>query len=381
MKHVAMLIPTIDRIGGAERQVILLAHGLTRRNWHVTVVTLAGTGGEAATELRRNGIGYFSLQMRKGLADLRGWFFFHIWLRKEQPDVLHAHLPHAAWFARWSHVIARHHAVVDTIHTCTTGTAGRRFGYRISDRFTSLVTAVSASVAERYTREQMVAPSHLRIIPNGIDTDEWRPDAEARSRVRKELGIKNEFVWLAVGRIDPVKDHATLLRAFEQLERTSHLLIAGTGPFEGAMRQFAIDLGIEHRVHFLGFRKDIARVMQAADGFVQTSLWEGLPMAILEASACTRPIVATDVPGIRDAVVHCSTGLLTQVREPRAVANAMQLIMCAPEATRRAMGLAGRRLVVENFSLSSALDQWEELYASLPARHDSRFALSQSRSD
>jgi hypothetical protein len=96
MSHVAFVIPTLDRVAGAERQVMLLAGGLARRDWRVSVVALSGSGGEAAQELCQGGIQFHSLEMRKGIADPRGWMRFQTWLRRESPYVMHAHLPHAA---------------------------------------------------------------------------------------------------------------------------------------------------------------------------------------------------------------------------------------------------------------------------------------------
>jgi glycosyltransferase involved in cell wall biosynthesis len=131
MSHVALIIPGLDRIGGAERQVILLAKGLRRRGWRVSVVALTGSGGSAAAELVATGAAFLSLEMRKGLADPRGWIRFNRWLKRENPDVVHAHLPHAAWLARWSRLAAPVRAVVDTLHSSSTGSLGRQCGYRL----------------------------------------------------------------------------------------------------------------------------------------------------------------------------------------------------------------------------------------------------------
>ena len=124
MSHVALLIPGLDRIGGAERQVVLIAKGLLGRGWRVSVVALSGSGGQAAAELTAAGAGFLSLEMRKGLADPRGWIRFNRWLRQEKPDVVHAHLPHAAWLARWSRLGAHVPAMVDTLHSSSTGKLG-----------------------------------------------------------------------------------------------------------------------------------------------------------------------------------------------------------------------------------------------------------------
>ena len=147
MSHVALVIPGLDRIGGAERQVILLAKGLRRRGWRVTVVALSGTGGDTAAELSAASIGFLTLRMRKGLADPCGWIRFNRWLRRESPDVVHAHLPHAAWLARWSRLAAPVRVVLDTLHSCSTGTVGRRLGYLWSSWLVDRVTAVSQAAA------------------------------------------------------------------------------------------------------------------------------------------------------------------------------------------------------------------------------------------
>ena len=98
--HIAFLIPTIDRIGGAEQQVLLLARGLAQRNSRVTVIALSGSGGSSAPSLASGNVAFFSLRMRKALADPRGWIQLHHWTKHNQPDVLHAHLPHAVLLAR-----------------------------------------------------------------------------------------------------------------------------------------------------------------------------------------------------------------------------------------------------------------------------------------
>src|ERR1039457_6750832 len=133
MNHIALLIPGLDRIGGAEQQLILLAKGLRRRGWKVSVVALSGTGGDAAAELIAAGIAFLSLGMRKGLADPRGSMRFHHWLKQQAPDVIHAHLPHAAWLARWSRLAAPIPVLVDTLHSSSTGTLARCLCYRWSN--------------------------------------------------------------------------------------------------------------------------------------------------------------------------------------------------------------------------------------------------------
>ncbi len=124
----------------------------------------------------------------RGFADPRGWIRFHRWLWRERPNVVHAHLPHAAWLARWSRLVAPAPVVIDTLHSSHTGTMGRRAGYRSSSWLADHVTAVSQATAESHLAAGMVSEKKLTVLGNGIEVDAWRPDAGARTAARRELG-------------------------------------------------------------------------------------------------------------------------------------------------------------------------------------------------
>ncbi|MGD0787792.1 MAG: glycosyltransferase [Terracidiphilus sp.] len=369
MSHIALLIPGLDRIAGAERQVILLAKGLRRRGWRVSVVALSGSGGDSAAELTAAGAGFLTLRMRKGLADPRGWIRFHRWLRSESPDVVHAHLPHAVWLARWSRLAAPVRVVVDTLHSCATGGAGRRLGYRWSGWLGDRVTAVSHTAAAAHLAARMTSAGKLAVLPNGVDVEVWRPDALVRQSVRRELGLVDECLWLAAGRLEPVKDYPTLLAAMARLPEPARLLIAGAGPLHDELLRLCAQLGLERRVRFLGFEPNLRRWMRAADGFVLSSHWEGLPMGLLEAAACALPAVATDGPGTPEVLVDGQSGWLTPAGDPAALAEAMAWLMRTPPEERRAMGERARQLAIERFSLEAILDRWEALYRDLLRRN------------
>jgi glycosyltransferase involved in cell wall biosynthesis len=367
MSHAVLLIPTIDRIGGAERQVMVLATGLRRRGWNVTVVALAGKGGESATDLERNGIGFLSLEMRKGLIDPRGWLRLLGWLRRNKPDIVHAHLPHAAWMARTLHLLAHAPVVLDTIHSASTGGRPRRFCYRLTRSLPEQVVAVSNAAAETHLRAAMVSPHRLTVIPNGVDTQAWRPDEQNRTALRRNLKLGSEFVWLAAARLEPVKDYPSLLRAFRRLPRPALLVIAGAGTQQQELELLAQRIGVAPRVRFLGFVDDVRPWMQAADGFILTSRWEGLPMAVLEAGACELPAVATRVSGTSEAIEDEVTGLLAALGNYAELAEAMSRLMAMPREERRLMGVHARQRVIERFSLELALDRHETLYRELLA--------------
>jgi glycosyltransferase involved in cell wall biosynthesis len=371
VNHVAFVIPGLDRLGGAERQVMLLAKGLARRGWRVSVVALSGRGGDAASELRAAGVEFVTLEMRKGLADPRGWIRFARWLRRAAPDVVHAHLPHATWLVRASRLYTPSRVVLDTIHTSSIGSFGRRLGYRITAGLPDCVTAVSQSAADAYVSAGMVKREGIAVLPNGIETSEWKPDAAVRAKVRTELGLTGELLWLAAGRLEPVKDYPTLLRAMTALPEQARLIIAGSGSLENELHAFSRKLGLAKRVVFLGFQPDVRRWMQAADGFVLSSRWEGLPMSLLEAGACGVGSAATSIPGVREIVVEGETGFLAKAGSASDLGHTMLKWMHLPPDQRAAVGMRARNRIAGQFSLDRALDRWEALYGQLLTENQS----------
>ncbi|HEY2466677.1 MAG TPA: glycosyltransferase [Terracidiphilus sp.] len=365
--HIAFLIPSLDRIGGAEQQLTLLAKGLAHRGWRVSIIVLSGSGGRACIELRSDNVVCLSLHMRKGLADPRGWIQLHRWIRCNRPDVVHAHLPHAVLMARWSRFLAPVRALVETIHSPAVGGPIRRFAYRISAEQPDVVTAVSRTAGAPWLIERMVHEGQLAILPNGIDMDHWKRQPEVRRAIRQSLGLGDEFVWLAVGRLHPVKDHTTLLRAFARVPVSTGLLIVGSGPLESELRRLAGNLGIESRVQFLGFQSNVLPWIQAADAFVLTSLWEGLPMAFLESAACELPAIYIDIPAMRELNRDQPNPCAIPVGDSNALGAAMSAMMRRTEQERYALGRHMRQSVADQFNLPSVLDHWEETYRALLA--------------
>ncbi len=136
-------------------------------------------------------------------------------------------------------------------------------------------------------------------------------------------------------------------------------MIAGSGPQESELRE----LGVGAR--FLGEREDVANLMAAADGFVQSSLVEGLPMALLEAASSGLPCVAADTGGVNEIVLNERTGYLVPVGDVAALAAAMSRLMGLTASERQRMGKAAREHVVDHFDLRVVISRWEKLYQEL----------------
>jgi glycosyltransferase involved in cell wall biosynthesis len=209
----------------------------------------------------------------------------------------------------------------------------------------------------------MVSRDRLVVIPNGVDTGCWKPLEQQAAG--KDKRFKESFVWLAAGRLEPVKNYPALLDAFAQLPPTALLVIAGTGPLEVELRRQCAHLSVESRVDFLGHEPNLLGWMQKADAVVLASLWEGLPTVLLEAGACGLAAVATDVAGSRDVLVDGETGLLARSGSVNDLAEAMMTLMRMAPVEREALVQRARERVLARFSLEAVLDRWDAFYCDL----------------
>lgn len=353
--------------GGAETQLVRLATRLKKRGWDVQVISMISPVAYVE-ELERAGIPVYSLKMRRGVPDPRGLFRLIKILRRERPQILHCHMVHANLLGRISRIFFKTPILICTAHSIIEGGRKREIAYRLTDWLCDLTTQVSRAGLERYVQIGAVPRHKVIHIPNGIDTEIFKPDLEARIRLRKELGIEDKFVWLAVGRFEEAKDYPNMLNAFAKvvLERNdSVLLIAGQGSLMGKTKQLVDELGITSHVYFLGVRKDIPALMNAADAYVMSSSWEGMPLVLLEASAIGLPIVTTDVGGNREIVIDGKSGFLVPPKNSEALAQTMLKMMDLDENVRKEMGDYGRRYIKENYDLERVVDQWEGLYLQL----------------
>jgi glycosyltransferase involved in cell wall biosynthesis len=358
-----LLLSTSMGLGGAERQVVDLAGGLHARGWDVLVVSMTRpTAFEE--ELDAAGIELRHLGMARGRPTPGAFLRYVSTVRDWKPDVVHSHMVHANLMARLGHLLRPRVPVVCTIHNVVEGPRWREVAYRLTDRLASATTAVSAAATERFVRVGAVPADRITTLRNGFDPERARVTDEARSRSRRELGVDEDFLWLSVGRLEPQKGYDILLQAFATLRQRrvdARLAIVGSGPEREPLREMAAVLGLDGSVALLGPRRDVPSLLAAADGFVLSSRWEGLPMVLLEAAAQALPIVATDVGGCREVARPDLGAVLTEpAAEP--IADAMLRVMELGRAERAVVGEALRQHVLDEFGLDAVLARWEELY-------------------
>jgi sugar transferase (PEP-CTERM/EpsH1 system associated) len=238
----------------------------------------------------------------------------------------------------------------------------RRQVRRILSPFVTEFVTVSRDLA-RWLVEQVRVPARkVRTIYNGVDTERFAPGD--RAAARQALGIPAEWaVAGTVGRLDPVKDQAGLIRAFSRSAQSSKsvLVIAGGGPSRAELEGVTRELGLGDRVRLLGERADIPLVLRALDVFVLPSLGEGISNAILEAMATGLPVIATRVGGNVELVRDGATGCLLEPRNPQVLAEALAAYLGDP-ARAQAHGAAGRERAVSEFGLERMLAAYAALY-------------------
>jgi len=145
----------------------------------------------------------------------------------------------------------------------------------------------------------------------------------------------------------------------------ARLLIAGQATVAqlSAMQALTAELGLQESVRWLGLRRDLPALLDAADAFVLASAWEGMPLAAAEAMAMQKPLVATSAGGTRELVAECGT--IVPPQNPQALADAMLAAMHSTADARSALGRAARQRILESFSIDARVPEWETLYLSL----------------
>jgi glycosyltransferase involved in cell wall biosynthesis len=364
--------------GGAESQVIDLARTLSKQGWQVSVAVLLDHA-ERRLDLESEGIPVHTLGMKRGIPEPRALLRLAAIIRTFRPSVVHSHMVHANLVTRLTRLLAPSTVLVTSAHNVDEGAEWRMWVYRATDRLTNLTTNVSPAAVARSIERGAAPPARIRCMPNGIDTARFNPDPELRTRMRRELALDDRFVWLCVASLERQKDYPNLFRALELLKDHAArplVLAVGVGSLQLELETMASNLSPD-MVRFLGARWDVPALMVAADAYVLSSAWEGLPLVLLEASASCLPTVCTDVGGNREIVRDGETGYVVPPESSAMLAQAMARVMDLSADERAGLGLRARAHVDATFSLQGVAARWERIYTELfervggrPARLD-----------
>jgi len=295
-------------------------------------------------------------------------------MRQYRPHIVHAR----NWGALEAVVAAKLAAVPVVIHS--------EHGYEV-DMFAGLplrrrlfrwtayamadaIFAVTRELRDFHAREAWIHPERIGVMYNGVDTQRFAPCREARLAMRKELGLPAEsFVVGTVGRLVPIKDHGTLLKAAALLFSSGidvRVLLAGSGPERERLQRQAAD-ALDGQICFAGDSSRVPEMLNAMDVFVLPSLNEGMSNTLLEAMACGLPVVATNVGGNPEIVENNVSGCLFTPGDSQLLAHKLKHLAQNPALIHQ-LGTAARNRAIESFSLSRMLEAYRNFYLELARR-------------
>lgn len=344
-------------MGGAEKQVCLLADKFADLGHEVTLIGLTGC---VIVKPSEQSIELIELGMQKTpLGFIRAYLQLRKIIAKNKPDVLHSHMFHANIMARLLRLTTKIKKLICTAHNTNEGGWLRMYLYSITDFLVDTNTNVSLEAVESFIIKKAVKNGNMQVVYNGIDTDTFI--------VKNNLsGIsipKDKFVFIAVGRLAEQKDYPNLLNAAALLKETNAdfvILIVGEGGLKSELQRLVIELKLSKQVYFLGIREDIPELMNAADTFLLSSAWEGFGLVVAEAMACEKSVIATDCGGVAEVIGNCGT--LVPPQNSQALAQAMKAMMNMTVEQRATIGKNARRRVVEHFSIDTITQRWLDIY-------------------
>lgn len=373
--RIVQIIPTLDR-AGAEKQLTALACQLRQRGWDIHVAVLTRDGPYHA-ELQSAGVPVY-LVNKRGKVDLSALRRLECFLAELKPHIVQTWLFAANVYGRIAARRSRVPHLVASERCVDLWKSPWHFWIdRHLARWTEKIVVNSSGVASFYISKRLPAEKFV-IIPNGI-APLARP-AKSREAFLLELGLPLDARLVAVvGRLWPQKSLRDAIWAADLLKRIRHdvhLLIVGDGPERQALQRYCRNIEITDRVHFLGHREDAQRIIAHLDALWNTSQYEGQSNAVMEAMALGIPVVASDIPGNRDLIVHGVTGFLVP-RGPEfraGIAKFTLKILENPELARQLSASAVERIHRE-FSLEKMVTAYEDLYRSLAGGQHTNQAL------
>lgn len=362
-------------IGGPARQALLLTRSLSDR---FPTTLLAGTPPLVEGELTDPFVSVTRVPLVREIsprADGSAFLAIHQLIRKQQPAIIHTHMAKAGAIGRAATLTMRRRPV--TIHTFHghvlegyfSPTTQRVFlaAERALAARTDALIAVSEEIRDQLLDMDIGRREQWHVVPLGLELDRHLAVAEPRGKLRAQIGVSAGAPLIGfIGRLAPIKDVPTLLRALRNVP-DAHLAVIGDGGLRRALEAEADALGLADRVHFTGWWGDMPEAISDLDVVALTSLNEGTPVALIEALACGIPVVATRVGGIPAVVKAGETGYLVPPGDADALAEVLSDLLSDPSARRR-LGETGRGHVLKSYAAHRLVRDIRALYTELLAR-------------
>lgn len=365
-KKIKILQVTPDLgIGGLPKLVVDICKNIDKSIFDISVFCFKKCEEEFTPELIKNNIGvHFPSRENNRRSSYLNFFQLYQFIEKDSIDIVHTHNTAAFVDGIIAAKMARVPINIHTDHARLYPDKRRyMFAEWLFSHFTTKIVAVSEHTQDELIKYEKISPHKIQVIPNGIDETEY--NLNTNNRKKEELGIQENYPILGLGvRLTEQKGVTYLIQSMVSIINKfpkALLLIAGGGPLQENLEREAKRLGLSQSVKFLGFRLDMPAILNILDIYVLPSLWEGLPLVILEAMAAQKAIVATAVGGTPTAIINERSGLLVNPRNPEALAQAIIRLLEDPSLAAHLAKNAYQRYQ-EKFTIQKMVSQYEKLY-------------------
>jgi glycosyltransferase involved in cell wall biosynthesis len=386
MEYPIKVIHPITRliVGGAQENTLYTAERLDKKVFQVDVLSGIQTGSEGSLidEARQRGIPLILLpELRREISprnDKQAIAKLRRILRQNNYKIVHTHSSKAGILGRSAAVQEHIPNIVHTVHGWSFHQhmdPVRKYAYILLEKrfakFTDGLIFVSKRDIHKAYEYKIGNPEKFHLIRSAIPLDDFNPDKYDRDQIRQKLGIPLDAIVIGnVGRLSEQKDPLSWIDVAHLVSRQSPdclFLLVGDGPLRGQVEKAIQTAGLENRVILTGIRRDIPELLACMDVFLLTSLWEGLPRVILQACAMGVPVVANQVDGISDVIMHGESGFTEKPGDKHLLAEDC-LRLVEDSRLRSSIGKSGRDKIESEYSLELMIDQITRLYHHLLER-------------
>lgn len=347
-------------LGGAERQLCILADKFYQRGYEVKIVSLSG---ETVIRPEESNIQIINFNLKKNpFSFIKAIFDCYKIIKDYQPSVVHSHMFHANIIMRLVGLLfPKGYQLISTAHSKNEGGSLRMFIYRLTDRFADVCTNVSKEALDEFIQKKAFSPAHAEVVYNGIDVEKFNYSSDSRNALRHQLYIQDdEIAILTVGRLTAAKDYPNLLNAFKTLPENYRLIIIGEGELRSDIEKRIQELGLSSRITLLGSINAVNTYYPACDLFVLASEWEGFGLVVAEAMACKRIAVCTDAGGVKEVIGNAD--FVVPVSNSTALADKIVEVSEFSAERKDIIATQNRDHIIKNFSITSVVDRWLSIY-------------------